>query len=35
MHTCAELLNIEDAEATANIVKAFICSKEIAEVFAR
>ncbi len=33
MHTYNEVLNLEDAEALVKLVRAFICSKEIAEVF--
>ncbi len=35
MHTSAEVLAIEDAEALARVVSAFIKSREIAEVFAK
>lgn len=33
MHTYNEVLSLDDAEAVASAVKAFVCSKEIAEVF--
>lgn len=33
MHTSAEVLSVEDAEALARVVSAFIASTEIAEVF--
>ena len=35
MHTCSELLDLNDAKAASDLIRAFICSKEIAEVFAR
>lgn len=35
MHTCSELLDLNDAQAASDLIRAFICSKEIAEVFAR
>ena len=35
MHTCAELLDMNDAQAASDLIREFICSKEIAEVFAR
>ena len=33
MHTYNEVLSLDDAEAVASLVNAFVCSKEIAEVF--
>ncbi len=35
MHTSAEVLSVEDADALSRVVSAFIKSKEIAEVFAK
>ncbi len=35
MHTCAESLDLADAECAAELIRAFICSNEIAEVFKR
>ncbi len=35
MHTCAESLDMADAECAAELIAAFVTSKEIAEVFAR
>ena len=35
MHTCAEVLELSDAEQTAALTAAFISSNKIAEVFAR
>lgn len=35
MHTSAELLDMSDAQSASDLVREFICSKEIAEVFAR
>ena len=35
MHTCAEVLELSDAEQTAALTAAFISSRKIAEVFAR
>lgn len=35
MHTCAESLDMADAECAAELIAAFITSKEIAEVFKR
>ncbi len=35
MHTCAESLDLADAECAAELICAFVCSNEIAEVFKR
>ena len=35
MHTSAEVLDMRDAESAAELVKLFVCSKEIADVFGR
>ena len=35
MHTCAEVIDLADSDALASLVCEFVCSEEIAEVFAR
>lgn len=35
MHTGVELLDIKDAEDTAKLIRAFVCSRNIAEVFSK
>jgi hypothetical protein len=35
MHTCCEVLSLEDARALARVVSLFIKSKEISEVFGK
>lgn len=35
MHTSAEIIDMEDCESAAELIKAFVCSEKIAEVFKR
>ena len=35
MHTSAEVLDMADAESAAELIKHFVCSKEIADAFGR
>jgi endoglucanase len=35
MHTYSELISLDDAEQVANLIAAFVCDREIAEVFKR